>query len=56
MSTKINIFEKIYHESKVRIKNKQNRIFVYLLSFLHLLNFFRNRVLQILKIKKNINW
>ena len=56
MSTKINIFEKIYHEAKVRIKNKQNKIFVCLLSFLHLLNFFRNRVLQILRIKKNINW
>ena len=56
ISSKINILRKIYYESKVRINNKQNRLFVYLLAMLHLLNYFRVKLLILFKIKKNINW
>tara|TARA_Y100001958_G_C21163779_1_gene497048 strand:- start:223 stop:1008 length:786 start_codon:yes stop_codon:yes gene_type:complete len=56
ISTKISIFEKIYYESKVRINNNQNFFIVLLLGLLHFLNFLRNRLLLILRIKKSLNW
>jgi glycosyltransferase involved in cell wall biosynthesis len=43
ISEKINIYNKIFYESKVRILNKQNLIIVILLAFGHFLNFFRNK-------------
>ena len=56
ISSKISIFEKIYYESKVRINNDQNFVVVVLLGLLHFLNFFRNRLLLLLGIKKSLNW
>ena len=56
ISTKINIFQKIFYESKVRIYNKQNLIFIILLGIAHYLNFIRNRFLLFTRIKKKINW
>ena len=48
--------EKIYYESKVRINNDQNIVVVILLGLLHFLNFYRNRLLLLLGIKKSLNW
>ena len=56
LSSKINIFKKIYYESKVRINNNQNFIFVILLGVLHFFNFIRNRLLLFFGIKKSLNW
>lgn len=56
ISSKINILKKIYYESKVRINNKQNKLFVYLLGLVNLLNYLRVKLLIFLKIKKDINW
>ena len=46
MSEQLNIFEKIYYESLVRLNNKQNMIFVIILAILHFLNFIKNKLLK----------
>ena len=43
MSEQLNIFEKIYYESLVRLNNKQNVIYVIVLAILHFLNFIKNK-------------
>ena len=40
----------------IRINNNQNFFIVLLLGLLHFLNFLRNRLLLILRIKKSLNW
>ena len=39
ISSKVGIFGKLNEEKKVRLHNKQNFIYVYILFFLHLINF-----------------
>ena len=56
ISTKISIFKRLYYEAKVRIKNRQNFLYVICLTVLHFINFIRNRILLLLKLKKSLNW
>jgi len=46
MSESLNIFEKIYYESKIRLNNEQNIIYVFFLAILHFLNFLRGKILM----------
>lgn len=56
LSTRINIFQKILYESKVRVNNNQNLIFVILLAIAHYFNFIRNKFLLFLNLKKRVDW
>jgi glycosyltransferase involved in cell wall biosynthesis len=44
ISENLNIFEKIYYESLVRLNNKQSTIYVFVLAILHFLNFIKNKI------------
>ena len=52
MSENLNIFERIFYESKVRLNNRQNIIYIFILSTLHFLNFLKNKILNIMNLKK----
>ncbi len=46
ISENLNIFEKIYYESLVRLNNKQSTIYVFVLAILHFFNFLRGKILK----------
>jgi len=54
MSENSNIFERIFYESKVRLNNRQNIIYVFILAFLHFMNFLRNKILNIMNLKESL--
>ena len=49
LSETLHWFKRLLIESKIRIKNKKNFIFVLILFFLHFLNHFRNIILRFFK-------
>ena len=52
MSENLNIFEKIFYESKVRLNNRQNIIYIFILAILHFINFLKNKILNIMNLKE----
>ena len=46
ISEKINIFQKLFYESKVRLINKQNLFYVIILAVLHFVNYIINKLLN----------